>query len=46
MGPTTLQSSCANCLEIWEPQPPGTPRACPGRTEIDLPLHFTHTYTQ
>jgi len=20
----------ANCIEIWEPQPPGTLRACPG----------------
>ena len=27
---TTLPPSCANCLEIWEPQPPGTLRACPG----------------
>jgi hypothetical protein len=25
---TTL-SPCADCLEIWEPQPPGTLRACP-----------------
>ena len=24
---TNLESSCADCLEIWEPQPPGTPRA-------------------
>jgi hypothetical protein len=22
--------SCADCLEIWEPQTPGTPRACQG----------------
>jgi hypothetical protein len=22
--------SCADYLEIWEPQPPGTVRACPG----------------
>ena len=22
--------SCADCLEIWEPEPPGTLRACPG----------------
>jgi len=21
---------CADCLEIWEPQPPGTLKACPG----------------
>ena len=27
---TTLPPSCASCLEIWEPQPPGTLRACPG----------------
>jgi hypothetical protein len=25
-----LTTSCAECLEIWEPQPPGTLRACPG----------------
>jgi len=22
--------SCADCLEMREPQPPGTPRNCPG----------------
>jgi hypothetical protein len=27
---TTLPPSCADCLEILEPQPPGTLRACPG----------------
>jgi len=27
VGLTTLPSSCANCLEIWEPQPAGTLRA-------------------
>jgi len=27
---TTLPPSCADCLEIWEPQPPGTLRACRG----------------
>ena len=27
---TTLPPSCVDCLEIWEPQPPGTLRACPG----------------
>jgi hypothetical protein len=26
----TLPPSGADCLEIWEPQPPGTLRACPG----------------
>jgi hypothetical protein len=28
VGLTTLPPSCADCLEIWEPQPPGTLRAC------------------
>jgi len=27
---TTLPSSCAECLEIWEPQHPGTLWAYPG----------------
>jgi hypothetical protein len=27
---TTLAPFCADCLEIQEPQPPGTPRARPG----------------
>jgi hypothetical protein len=30
VGLTTLPASCAGCLEIWESQPPGTLRACPG----------------
>ena len=30
VGLTTLPPSCADCLEIWEPQLPGTIRACPG----------------
>ena len=30
VGLTTSPPSCADCLEIWEPQPPGTLRACPG----------------
>ena len=28
VGLTTLPPSCASCLEIWEPQPPGTFWAC------------------
>jgi hypothetical protein len=24
----TLSPSCADCLETWKPQPPGTPRTC------------------
>ena len=30
VGATTSPPSCADCLEIWEPHPPGTVRACPG----------------
>jgi hypothetical protein len=30
VGLTTLPPSCADCLEILEPQPPGPLRACPG----------------
>ena len=30
VGLTILPPSCADCLEIWEPQPPGTLKACPG----------------
>ena len=30
VGLTTLPPSCPDCLEIWEPQPPGTLRAWPG----------------
>jgi len=41
VGLTTLPPSCADCLEIWEPQPPGTLRACP-----DLYMYrFTFTFT-
>ena len=29
IGLTTLPPSCADYLEIWAPQPPGTLRACP-----------------
>ena len=30
VGLTTLPRSCAECLEIWESEPLGTLRACPG----------------
>ena len=30
VGLTTLPLSGANCLEIWDPEPPGTLRACSG----------------
>ena len=29
VGMTTLPPSCADCLEIWEPETPATLRACP-----------------
>ena len=29
-GLTKLPLSCAGCHEMWELQPPGTLRACPG----------------
>ena len=35
IGLTTLPTSCAECLKIWEPQPPGNLRACNG---IALPF--------
>jgi len=30
VGLTTLPPSSTDCHEIWEPQAPGTLRACPG----------------
>jgi hypothetical protein len=30
VGLTTLPPSYADCLEIWQPEPPGTLRASPG----------------
>jgi len=30
VGLTTLPPSCADCLEIWGPQPPATLRTSPG----------------
>jgi hypothetical protein len=30
VGLTTLPPACSACLEIWEPHPLGTLRACPG----------------
>jgi hypothetical protein len=36
MGLTILPPSCADCLKIWEPQPPGTLRAC---NRIALPFY-------
>src|SRR5215510_8484758 len=41
VGLTTLLPSCADCLNIWEPQPSGTLRACNG---IAFPLPFIFYY--
>jgi hypothetical protein len=30
VGMTTLPPSYIDCLEIWDPKPPGNLRACPG----------------
>jgi hypothetical protein len=30
LGLTILPHSCADCVEIWEPQTPGDLRVCPG----------------
>jgi hypothetical protein len=38
VGLTTLPPSFADCLEIWEPQPLGTLRACPGLCRYCLTL--------
>ena len=35
LGLTTLPSSCADCLETWVPETPGTHRTCTG---IALPF--------
>ena len=43
VGLTTLLLSCADCLEIWEPQTAGTLRACPG-LKWDC-FTFTFTFT-
>jgi hypothetical protein len=45
VGLTTLPPSCVDCLEVWEPQPPGNLRACSGLkwesfTFTSLPLRL------
>jgi hypothetical protein len=42
IGLTNLSPACAGCLEIWEPQPPGNLRTCPG---ITLPFTFIFVYS-
>jgi hypothetical protein len=41
VGLTTLPPSCADCLEIWEPQRLGTLRACPGLYRDCITFTFT-----
>jgi hypothetical protein len=38
VGLTTLPPSCADYLEVWEPQPSGTLRASPGLYRGNLPF--------
>ena len=38
VGLTSLPPSCGDCLETWEPQPPGNVRAYTG---VAFPLPFT-----
>jgi hypothetical protein len=43
VGLTTLPPSCADCLEIEAPQPPGTLRACSG-TVLGLLSFFFYLF--
>jgi len=38
----TVLPSCADCLEIWEPHPPGTLRACPGLSRPVMGLLYLY----
>jgi hypothetical protein len=40
LGLTTLPPSCADCLEIWERQPSGNFRACPGLYKVYFTLQL------
>jgi len=44
VGLTALTPSCASCLEIREPHPPGTVEACP-RIALYLPHENISSYT-
>ena len=49
IGLITLQPSCANCLEIWEPKPPGTLQACQACNGIAFYLKkstFVHSFLE
>jgi len=41
IGLTNLLPSCADYLELWEPQPPWTLRACSNQTCTGIALPFT-----
>ena len=45
VGLTFTTFVCADCLEIWEPHPPGNHRACPGLYRdsftVGLPFYYT-----
>ena len=41
--PTTLPPSRVECLEIWEPRPPGTLRSSPGLLRYHSTFNFTVT---
>ena len=41
VGLTTLPPSYAGCLEIWEPQPPGTLRAITFQTQSNADLYLS-----
>ena len=45
LGLTTLPPSCADCLQIWEPQTPGGLRACPGLEWNCFTFTCTCTFT-
>ena len=46
VGLKTLPPSRADCLEIWEPQPPGTLRACPGLWWDCFNFDLSHKHTR
>jgi len=45
VGLTNLPTSCADCLEIWETQPPGKFRACTSLYGYWFTITFTFTFT-
>jgi hypothetical protein len=49
IGLTTLPLLCAECHEIWQPQPPGALRACPSLITNGFTFHkndITRTTTK